>query len=164
MTDLTPAMLRCMHRPATLKQPVAKAKDCQRLEPRMPVESSEGHFRDDTAEAPTAQINAKEPKYDDCPDPQLPNAVHGQQAPALAGDHAREAPSTRCPIVRYTLFRVRLLDVDAKFASVKDTLDGLRYAGLIRGDKEGEITLEVEQTKVKTFKEERTLIEIVYPE
>ena len=67
------------------------------------------------------------------------------------------------PCVRLTLCRVNLLDVDAKYASVKDVLDGLQHAGIICGDKEGEITLEVEQVKVAHFKDERTEIEVKYP-
>ena len=69
-----------------------------------------------------------------------------------------EAKSVGVPHVRFTLLRVRLLDVDAKYASVKDLLDGLAHAGLISGDKEGEITLEVVQEKVAHFAEEKTVI------
>ena len=74
-----------------------------------------------------------------------------------------EAPRTGCPAVRFTLFRVNLLDVDAKHGSCKDLLDALRYAGAIYGDREGEITLEVEQVKVRHYAEEKTEIEVIYP-
>lgn len=94
---------------------------------------------------------------------QIPDAKPTQQTRALVADDAREAPRTGCAHVRYTLRRVRFLDVDAKYASTKDTLDSLATAGLIRGDREGEITLEVNQQKVGSYKEEETIIEIIYP-
>ncbi len=94
----------------------------------------------------------------------IPNPPPCERPAPLAPDCCRETQSTGCPLVRFTLRRVRLLDVDAKYASVKDLLDGLQYAGLIRGDKEGEVRLEVVQEKVKKFCEESTLIEIEYAE
>lgn len=66
--------------------------------------------------------------------------------------------------MRFTLRKCRLFDVDAKFTAIKDLLDGLQYAGLIRGDKEGEITLEVVQEKVAHRAQEETLIRIEYGE
>lgn len=92
------------------------------------------------------------------PDTKLP-----QQPPALEGAGEGEAPGTGCAHVCFTLFRVKLLDVDAKVASTKDLLDGLATAGLIRGDREGEISLEVRQEKVRTYKDEKTEITITYP-
>lgn len=92
----------------------------------------------------------------------LPNPPPCERPAPLAADRGGETPSTICPLVRFTLRRVRLLDVDAKYSSVKDLLDGLQYAGLIHGDKEGEIRLEVVQEKVGKFSEESTLIEIEY--
>jgi len=71
-----------------------------------------------------------------------------------------EAPGARCPVVVFTLCRVNLLDVDAKYASVKDLLDGLQHAGIISGDKEGEVLLLVNQKKVSHYKEEQTIIEV----
>jgi hypothetical protein len=50
--------------------------------------------------------------------------------------------------------------VDAKYASIKDLLDGLQHAGILYGDKEGQVRLEVEQVKVKQYSEESTIIEI----
>ena len=78
----------------------------------------------------------------------------------LAVDSEREAPGTGCPHVCFTLCRVRLLDVDAKYHSCKDLLDGLAIAGIIRGDQEGQVTLEVNQIKVSHYEDEQTLIEI----
>lgn len=91
---------------------------------------------------------------------QIPDAKPAQHAPALATDDAREAQCPSCPTVRFTLCRVRLLDVDAKYGSIKDLLDGLQYAGLIHGDKEGEINLQVHQRKVAHYADERTEIAI----
>lgn len=94
----------------------------------------------------------------------VPHPQPAQPAPALDQDHAGEARGPRRPRVRFTLFRVRLLDADAKHGSCKDLLDGLQYAGLIPGDREDQICLEVEQARVHHFHEERTEIEIEYPE
>ncbi len=94
--------------------------------------------------------------------PSLRPAQHAQQAPALERRDAGKAQGTGCPLVRFTLCRVNLLDVDAKYGCVKDLLDGLQYAGLIRGDREGEVRLEVEQVRVRHYSEQRTEIEITY--
>lgn len=96
--------------------------------------------------------------------PPLPHAKPAKQTRALVGNHAGEARGTGCPRVRFTLCRVRLLDVDAKYGSIKDLLDGLQYANLLQGDREGEVTLEVIQERVSHYSEERTEIEIEYPE
>ena len=93
----------------------------------------------------------------------LPDAKPAQQAGALVGHHAGEAPRAGRPGVVFTLHRVRLLDTDAKHGSCKDLLDGLAYAGLIPGDREDQITLDVRQEKVASFKVEQTVIEITYP-
>ena len=93
----------------------------------------------------------------------LPDAQPAQQAGALVGDDAREAPRSGRPCVVFTLHRVQLLDTDAKHGSCKDLLDGLAYAGLIPGDREDQITLDVRQEKVAGYKEEKTVIEITYP-
>ena len=78
---------------------------------------------------------------------------------ALEGGCAGEAPRPGLRHCRFTLCRKKLLDVDAKYASVKDLLDCLAIAGVIRGDKEGEITLEVNQAKVKLCAEQ-TIVEV----
>lgn len=91
----------------------------------------------------------------------IPHPEPCERPAKLDSDHAREAQGPRCVPVCFTLYRVRLLDVDAKFASVKDLLDCVVDAGFALGDKEGEIDLEVRQVKVKTYKEEITEIEIL---
>jgi len=90
----------------------------------------------------------------------LSNAKPAQCPAPLGGDGPGETPRPSRPVVRFTLFRQRFLDVDSKYGSVADLLDGLQYAGLIPGDREGQITLEVHQQKVKLKSNERTEIEI----
>lgn len=163
-SEITQAVLLAMHRAPALRTPVAGESNSPITEPRMPamVPLAQNAGQDSRTDA-HGQIQPNTQNYDDHSDPGLPNTEHSQQAPALARNRKGKAQSTGCPAVRYTLCRVRLLDVDAKYASVKDTLDGLRIAGFIRGDKEGEITLEVEQVKVGSYAEERTEIMINYP-
>lgn len=93
-------------------------------------------------------------------DAQIPDAKQRQRAQPLACNSSGKAQGTECPLVRFTLRRVKLLDVDAKYGSVKDLLDGCTIAGLIRGDQEGQIRLEVEQEKVGHYEQEETVIEI----
>ena len=81
-------------------------------------------------------------------------------AEALAAGGEGKTPRPGLRHCRFTLLRLKLLDVDAKYASVKDLLDCLTIAGVIRGDKEGEITLEVVQEKVKKGAVEQTVIEV----
>jgi len=85
------------------------------------------------------------------------------QAPALDQATQRETESMGRVVVRFTCFRVRLLDDDNVKASVKDLLDGLRHAHLIRDDSPREIQLEVEQRKVACPDFQRTEIELIYP-
>jgi hypothetical protein len=96
--------------------------------------------------------------------PRLPNPQPRECPPPLEVHCEEETRGAECPVVRFTLCRIRLLDVDAKYASVKDVLDGLTAAGLIHGDKEGQVRLEVNQVQVKTIANEKTLIEIEYAE
>jgi hypothetical protein len=65
--------------------------------------------------------------------------------------------------VCYTFFRVRPLDWDNCAGSTKILSDILRRCGLIPGDDPTQIKLELEQENVKTYTDERTEIEIVYP-
>lgn len=92
------------------------------------------------------------------------NAKQRERKEALAGSGSGEAPRTGCIPVCFTLYRVRLLDVDAKFHSIKDLLDCLVAAGFLAGDKEGQVNLTVKQEKVRRYAEERTEIEIIYDE
>ena len=91
----------------------------------------------------------------------LPDAQQRERAETLARRHAGEAQGARLPHCRFTLSRRKLLDVDAKYASVKDLLDCLTIAGVIPGDKEGQITLEVIQRKTSKGETETTEIEVI---
>ncbi len=92
---------------------------------------------------------------------QIPNTEPKRhQAPALDSANAGETQGFRRTRVRFTLHRVRCLDPDNAAASCKDLLDGLQYAGLILGDEPWRIIFQVEQEKVKSYKDERTVIEI----
>jgi len=93
----------------------------------------------------------------------LPNPECPQQAVALDTSGGRETPCPRRTCVRFVLRRVSLLDVDAKWGSLKDVLDGLATAGLIPGDREDQITLQCEQEKVAHYSEEETVITITTP-
>ena len=66
--------------------------------------------------------------------------------------------------VRYRLCRVRPIDPDGVAGSTKDCTDGLRRCGLIPGDDPTQITLIVEQERVAHYSEERTEIELTYPD
>ena len=67
-------------------------------------------------------------------------------------------------VVRFTGYRVKPLDPDNFAGSVKDLLDGLRHASLIKGDEWWRIKLETDQVKVAHFTDECTHIEIEYPD
>lgn len=112
--------------------------------------------------APESFSTQKQPD-DHHPETQIQDAKSPQSTASLDADRAGEAPGTGRPAVCFTLRRVRLLDTDAKHGSCKDLLDGLQYAGLIRGDREDQITLEVTQEKVAHRKDEETVIKIQYP-
>ena len=90
----------------------------------------------------------------------LPDTKQRERAQALASGGEGKTPRPGLRHCRFTLRRLKLLDVDAKYASVKDLLDCLTIAGVIRGDREGEITLEVVQEKVKKGDVEQTVIEV----
>jgi hypothetical protein len=91
----------------------------------------------------------------------LPHAQQCQCAETLARGDEGETQGAGLPHCRFTLVRKKLLDVDAKYSSVKDLLDGLAIAGIIPGDKEGQITLEVLQRKTTKGEPEQTIIEVI---
>jgi hypothetical protein len=91
---------------------------------------------------------------------ELPDTKQLERKETLARSDEGEAQSAELLHCRFTLSRKKLLDVDAKYASVKDLLDCLWRAKVIRGDREGEITLEVIQRKVKKGEKESTVIEV----
>jgi len=72
-----------------------------------------------------------------------------------------EATCLGPPSIRFVFRRTRLVDVDA--LNPKDLIDGLVKAGLLPGDKVGQIILEpMEQIKVAHRCEEETVITIRY--
>ena len=82
------------------------------------------------------------------------------EAPTLGVTAKGEKEGVRRVTVRFTGYRVRPLDPDNFAGSVKDLLDGLRHAGLLRGDEPWRIKLETEQVKVGSFADEETVIEV----
>jgi hypothetical protein len=90
----------------------------------------------------------------------VPHAKQCERPEALAWCHEGEAQGAGLLHCRFTLYRKKFLDVDAKYASVKDLLDCLTIIRIIRGDKEGQISLEVNQVKAKF---EETEIEVFCP-
>ncbi len=93
-----------------------------------------------------------------CPVPNPKPQPH--KASALERANARKTQGFRRARIRFTGYRVRPLDPDNFAGSCKDLLDGLRHAGLIPGDEPWRIIFETAQEQVKTFKEERTVIEL----
>lgn len=90
----------------------------------------------------------------------LRSTEHGEPAVALAAGGEGEAQGGGCPVVRFEIRRKKLLDVDAKYAAVKFLLDGIVATGTVAGDKEGQITLEVNQRKAAKGEAEFTEITI----
>lgn len=93
--------------------------------------------------------------------PAVPDTKQRQCPEALEVCDVGKAQSPGLLHCRFTLRRKSLLDIDAKYASVKDLLDCLVIAGIICGDKEGQITLEVNQFKVQKGEIETTKIEVL---
>ncbi len=85
------------------------------------------------------------------------------QTPALDSADGGETKSLHRVRVRFTGFRARPLDPDNFAGSCKDLLDGLKHAGLILGDEPWRIIFETAQEKVKSYAEEKTVIEIEFP-
>ncbi len=95
---------------------------------------------------------------DDCCE--IPNSEQCEQTPALGSEGEGKASGARRPLIGFTLYRVKLLDWEAKYSSVKDLLDGCVTAGLLDGDREDQIDPKsyVRQVKVKSYAEEKTVI------
>lgn len=99
--------------------------------------------------------------YDLSNSPAVQDAKQRQCPEALEVCDVGKAQSPGLLHCRFTLKRKSLLDIDAKYASVKDLLDCLVIAGIVCGDKEGQITLEVNQFKVAKGEIETTKIEVL---
>jgi hypothetical protein len=65
--------------------------------------------------------------------------------------------------VSFTIFRIRPLDEDNAFGSVKSCVDLLVGSGLLPSDSPETLKIEVEQAKVAHRKDQRTEITITWP-
>lgn len=74
-----------------------------------------------------------------------------------------EAPDSSLISLRITSYRRKLLDRSNLYGGCKYVEDCCVYAGLLPGDSEREINLQVRQVKVDSREEEKTVIEITYP-
>lgn len=83
---------------------------------------------------------------------------------AFQGPDQGKAPSLPRITIRITGFRVQPLDPDNFSGSCKDLIDGLRHAGLIFGDEWDKIIYIPDQRKVAHKIDERTEVEIIYPD
>ena len=82
------------------------------------------------------------------------------QTPALGRPDEGKKEGVGVTRISFTLFRVRPLDPDNAAGSCKDLLDGCVHAGLLFDDAPWLIIFETKQEKVKSYAEERTVIEI----
>ncbi len=112
--------------------------------------------------ATTVNLTPKKAKHEANHQRKIQDSEQREQTPALGSEGKGEASGARCPLIGFTLYRVKLLDWEAKYSSVKDLLDGCVSAGLLDGDREDQIhpNSYVRQVKVKSYAEERTVIEI----
>lgn len=91
----------------------------------------------------------------------IPNSKPKRNQTPTLGSTIQGKTESLCRVkVRFIGYRVRPLDPDNFAGSCKDLLDGLHHYGLIKGDEPWRIIFETAQEKVKTYKEEKTLIEI----
>lgn len=105
---------------------------------------------------------------EDTPRPRLQNAKPQPNEKAALGVVAEGKEAGVSGVgsrvkIRITGYRVKPLDPDNFAGSTKDAIDALRCSGLIEGDEWWRITLETEQEKVHSYKEEKTVIEVIYP-
>jgi len=162
-SEMTPGMLRAMHREPALQMPKAVVEALERLPSSIITHSN-----------PAPKIALDGVLIENPANTSQPNAnhTHGKiqntkpkrhKTPALGGTGEGEKEVLHRTIVRFVGYRVRPLDPDNFAGSVKDLLDGCRHAGLIHGDEPWRIILETEQIKVRKFSEEKTEITITTP-
>lgn len=84
------------------------------------------------------------------------------QQPLVSTLQGSQASKGRIGIC-FTSHRVRLLDRDNLYGGGKCLLDRCVEAGLLPGDTEAQAEVEWRQVKVRTKKDEMTVIEITYP-
>lgn len=161
-SDLTDGFRRAMHREPALRLPDAGLKTPKSGQPCSPAPRQHASTPVSDGGQPNGQPAPR--IHDDQTHPHLPHPEpQCDQAPALGRPDEGEAPGFQRTRVRFIGYRVRPLDPDNFAGSVKDCLDGLRHCALIEGDEPWRIILETEQVKVRSFKEERTVIEIYQP-
>jgi hypothetical protein len=98
-------------------------------------------------------------------DTQIPHTQPKRiKAPALDKMAKREKESVGRIALRYRLFRVRPLDFENFAGSTKDCTDGLCRCGLLPGDDPTKVSISVEQERVEHYSDERTEIEIEWPD
>jgi hypothetical protein len=85
------------------------------------------------------------------------------QGATLDGEAQRKAKSDARPLVSIILHRCRLLDKENAYGATKILTDCLCQVGLISGDSEAEIDLQVTQEKVAHRNDQRTEVRIIYP-
>lgn len=158
----SPAWLAACREP-TLKPAPSHPSDCPNAEPRMPQDASKGPKALGNGKNAPRGLKSTKP-HENHTEPQLPDTQPKHDPkPALDGMEAGKNGGVPRVVVRFTGYRVRPLDPDNFAGSVKDCIDGLRHCHLIAGDEPWRIRLETEQVRVRTFKEEKTVIEIEYP-
>lgn len=92
------------------------------------------------------------------------NLTNGSTEPKLSpakasnGNRQDKASNPKRYIISFTIYRVRKLDPDN--IVVKWHVDALRYAGLIYDDTEEAIKLSINQEKVSSYKDQKTIITI----
>lgn len=96
--------------------------------------------------------------------PQLQSAQSQPDAKAALGASTKgKEKSLERIAIRYRIYRVRLQDADNAFGGTKNLTDGLVRCGLIPSDSPEQISLTVEQEKVSSLAEQRTEIQIKWP-
>lgn len=83
--------------------------------------------------------------------------------PPLESEVPGQGKSDARPVLSIKCFRVRLLDKDNLYAGTKSLTDCIREIGLVSGDTEAEIDIQVSQEKVAHYREQRTEVKITYP-
>jgi hypothetical protein len=119
------------------------------------------HHKTYTKHCPDCEREA----HENHPNPQIQDTEpQRHKAPALGAAVQGKAESLDRIRVCFIGYRTRPLDPDNFAAGTKDLLDGLRHAALIHGDEPWRIDFQTRQVKVAHRKEERTVIEIVFPD
>lgn len=82
----------------------------------------------------------------------------------LGGKTKRQGTGDGRIIVRLCSYRVKPLDLDNAYGGGKNLLDCVKEIHLIPDDNPEEIRLIVDQKRVEHYNQEKTLLEITYPE